>query len=140
MLKLKIISVGRMKEEWLKDAFNDYIKRLQPYVHIENIWAKDNAQLIEWTQKEKDYLCLDPSGRLFTSENLSAFFIQQWEKGGSRLIIVIGGAEGIPSDIKENKQLISLSPLTFTHQMTQLILIEQIYRTIEIQKGTSYHK
>lgn len=140
MLKLRIISVGKMKEEWLKQAFNDYMKRLQPYVQIESLWAKDNAQLVEWTQKEVQYLCLDPAGRLMTSEELSTFFTQQWEKGGSRLTIVIGGAEGLPLEIKQNRQLLSLSPLTFTHQITQLIFIEQIYRTIEIQKGSRYHK
>lgn len=140
MLKLKLLSVGKTKEKWLNDALNEYTKRLQPSVQIDSLWAKDNAQLIEWTLKETHYLCLDPAGRLFTSEEFATFLAQQWEKGGSRLTLVIGGAEGLPPEIKAKGILISLSPLTFTHQITRLVLIEQVYRTIEIQKGSHYHK
>jgi len=140
MLKLKILSVGKTKEKWLEEAFSEYVKRLNPSVQIECIWAKDTPQLVEWAQKEHSYLCLDPSGHLFTSEEFSRFLIQQWEKGGSRLTLMIGGAEGLPQEIKQKGSSISLSPLTFTHQITRLVLIEQIYRAIEIQKGSQYHK
>jgi 23S rRNA (pseudouridine1915-N3)-methyltransferase len=140
MLRLKILSVGKTKEKWLIEAFEEYIKRLKPFVQIECLWAKDSSQLIEWTQKESHYLCLDPSGRLYTSEELAHFLFQQWEKGGSRITLIIGGADGIPLELKQKGTLISLSPLTFTHQISRLVLIEQIYRTIEIQKGTNYHK
>lgn len=140
MIKLKILSIGKTKEKWLNDAFNEYVKRLSASVQIESAWAKDDAQLIEWAQKENFYLCLDPAGRLFTSEEFAHFLIQQWEKGGARLTLIIGGAEGLPAEIKQKGSLISLSPLTFTHQMTRLVLIEQIYRSIEIQKGSHYHK
>lgn len=140
MLKLKILSVGKTKEKWLDEAFNEYVKRLKPVVQIESLWAKDTAQLIEWAQKENHYLCLDPTGRLFTSEEWTDFLFQQFEKEGSRLTLIIGGAEGLPPEIKQQGILISLSPLTFTHQITRLILIEQIYRATEIQKGSHYHK
>lgn len=140
MLKLKIFSVGKTKEKWLDDAFNEYVKRLQHSVQIQCSWAKDNAQLVEWAQKEASYLGLDPAGRLFTSEELTQFLFQQWEKEGSRLTLIIGGAEGLPPEIKQQGNLISLSPLTFTHQITRLVLIEQIYRAVEIHKGSQYHK
>lgn len=140
MIKLKILSVGKTKEKWLNEAFNEYVQRLSASVQIESAWAKDDAQLIEWAQKENLALCLDPAGRLFTSEEFAHFLIQQWERGGSRLTLIIGGAEGLPAEIKEKGSLISLSPLTFTHQMTRLVLIEQIYRSVEIQKGSHYHK
>ncbi len=140
MLKLKILSVGKTKEKWLDDAIAEYTKRLQPYVQIDFLWAKDSVQLLEWVKKEKTPLCLDPEGRLFSSEELSAFLRQQWETAGARLTLIIGGAEGLPLQIKQGGILISLSPLTFTHQITRLVLIEQIYRAIEIQKGSSYHK
>ncbi len=140
MLKLKIISIGKTKEKWLEDAFQEYVKRLMPFVQVECQWAKDNVQLIEWAQKESFYICLDPHGHLFTSEEFSSFFMRKWEAGGSRLTLIIGGAEGLPSELKKQTNLISLSRLTFTHQITRLVLIEQIYRTIEIHKGTHYHK
>ncbi|MDP1880612.1 MAG: 23S rRNA (pseudouridine(1915)-N(3))-methyltransferase RlmH [Parachlamydiaceae bacterium] len=140
MYKLKIISIGKTKEKWLDEAVQEYLKRLKPYVQIETLWAKDNHQLIDWCQKENSFICLDPQGTLHTSESFSQFLIRKWEKEGSRLTLVIGGAEGLPQILKEKSQLISLSPLTFTHQMTRLILIEQIYRAIEIHRGSNYHK
>ena len=140
MLKLKILSIGKTKEKWLEEAVNDYTKRLKSTVQIEYLWAKDTPQLIEWARKESYYICLDPSGKLFSSEEFSQFLSEEWEKGGSRLTLLIGGAEGLPSEIKQKSLLISLSPLTFTHQITRLVLIEQIYRAIEIQKGSRYHK
>lgn len=140
MIKVKILSVGKTKEKWLNDAFNEYVKRLSTSVQIESVWAKDDDQLIEWAQKDNAYICLDPKGRLLTSEEFTHFLVQHWEKGGSRLTLIIGGAEGLPPEIKQRGTLISLSPLTFTHQITRLVLIEQIYRAIEIQKGSQYHK
>jgi len=140
MLKLKILSVGKTKEKWLDEAFNEYVKRLKPLVQIECLWAKDTAQLIDWAHKENDFLCLDPSGEQFTSEAFSSFLAQSWEKGGSRLTLLIGGAEGLPLELKLKGRCLSLSPLTFTHQLTRLIVIEQVYRALEIQKGSSYHK
>lgn len=140
MLKLKIISVGKIKEAWLETAIQDYLKRLRPFVLIEFIWAKDDQQLVELAKKEPLAICLDPAGMLMTSEQLSSFLEQSWEKGGSRLALVIGGAEGLPAELRKHFPLLSLSPLTLTHQITRLVLIEQIYRAIEIQKGSRYHK
>ena len=140
MLKLKILSVGKTKEKWLDDALREYLKRLKPVVQIECFWAKDTAQLCEWAQKEPSALCLDPRGRHFTSEEFSSFLVHAWEKERSRLTCIIGGAEGLPQDLKQNNTLISLSALTFTHQLTRLVLIEQVYRALEIQKGSQYHK
>lgn len=140
MLKLKILSIGKTKEAWLEEALNEYAKRLKPILAIEWIWAKDNPHLIELVNKEPLVICLDPAGSLMTSEQFAIFLNQSWEKGGSRLAMVIGGAEGLPSELKKKSALISLSPLTFTHQITRLVLIEQIYRATEIIKGSQYHK
>jgi 23S rRNA (pseudouridine1915-N3)-methyltransferase len=140
MLKLKIISVGKTKEKWLELALQEYLKRLQPVLHVDYVWAKNDVELIDYAQKEKEYLCLDPAGKKMTSNEFATFFMNKWEEWGSRLTIFIGGAEGLPAIIKKNHDLVSLSPLTFTHQITRLILIEQIYRAFEIAKGSQYHK
>ncbi len=140
MLKLKILSVGKTKEKWLDEAFGEYQKRLKPLMQVDCQWAKDSSQLLDWALKEPYLICLDPTGRLLSSEQFATLIEQSWDRGGSRLTIVIGGAEGLPLELKQNAQLISLSPLTFTHQITRLVLIEQIYRATEIQKGSNYHK
>ncbi|MCE2983712.1 MAG: 23S rRNA (pseudouridine(1915)-N(3))-methyltransferase RlmH [Parachlamydia sp.] len=140
MIKLKIFSVGKTKETWLDEAFREYEKRLRGVMQIECHWAKDSRQLEEWVLKESSPICLDPAGQLFTSEQFAAFIEEAWNLGGSRLTIIIGGAEGLPKSLKKNNRLISLSPLTFTHQITRLVLIEQVYRAIEIFKGSKYNK
>ena len=140
MIKIKLLSVGKTKEKWLSEAIEEYSKRLSAILQIESAWAKDDRQLIEWAHKEETILCLDPAGKLFTSRDFSALLSQKWEKGGSRLAFVIGGADGLPQELRTKEKLISLSPLTFTHQITRLVLIEQIYRATEIQRGSQYHK
>lgn len=140
MLKLKIISVGKTKEEWLELALDEYLKRLKPNVTIEFVWAKNDEQLLTLVEKEPAYICLDASGSLMSSEEFSKYLHQKFEQGGSRLAMVIGGPEGLPPKLKQHANCISLSRMTLTHQMVRLILLEQIYRAFEIAKGTKYHK
>jgi 23S rRNA (pseudouridine1915-N3)-methyltransferase len=140
MLKLKIISVGKTKETWLNDAIDEYKKRLSPVLQIEFILAKNDANLIEQLKNESQFVCLDSTGDMFTSEQFSKFVQDQFISNGSRLTLVIGGPEGLPNEIKKKSPLISLSLMTMTHQMVRLILLEQIYRAFEIAKGSKYHK
>ena len=141
MFKIKIFTIGKTKESWLSLANEEYHKRLKHQASIEWILCKGNDQLTELLEKESSWICLDPTGKTMTSQEFSLWFFKELEREGSRLNIVIGGAEGIPSSIKsKSKGLISLSKLTFTHQITRLILLEQIYRAFEIQKGSEYHK
>lgn len=140
MLKIKILSVGKTKEAWLDDALNEYMKRLQPIAAFEMVWAKNDKQLLELVGKEVHFVCLDAAGALMTSELFSSFLHEQLERNGSRLTLVIGGAEGLPPTLKKSAELISLSPMTLTHQVTRLVLLEQIYRAFEIAKGSRYHK
>lgn len=108
---------------------------------IEWVLVKNEEKLLELAQKEPLLLSLDPQGVSVTSEEFSRLFYTSLVKGGSRLAFVIGGPEGLPPKLKsKGPHLISLSPLTFTHQLTRLILMEQLYRALEIQKGSSYHK
>ena len=140
MLQLRILSIGKTKETWLEQAIEEYLKRLQNTLRVDFVWAKNNEQLLALANKESLLIGLDASGIAMSSEQFSRFFIKKFEEGGSRLTIVIGGAEGLPPALKHSLPLISLSPMTFTHQMARLILIEQAYRAIEIAKGSGYHK
>lgn len=141
MFKIKIYTIGKTKERWLEEALEEYTQRLKATLSIEWVLAKDDQKLLELAQKEPLLLCLDPKGVSVTSEEFSRLFYSSLIQGGSRLAFVIGGAEGLPAPLKQKgSRLISLSPLTFTHQLTRLILLEQIYRALEIQKNSSYHK
>jgi 23S rRNA (pseudouridine1915-N3)-methyltransferase len=141
MFRLRIFSLGKTKEQWLDDAIDEFCKRLQAVLKIEFVWVRSDEQLVQAVLKEPRFLCLDSTGIMRTSEQFSTFIMEQFEVGGSRLAIVIGGPEGLPPLLKKScKSLISFSPMTFTHQMVRLILVEQIYRAFEIERKSQYHK
>lgn len=141
MYKIKIFSIGKTKEPWLLEALSEYEKRLSPHMVIEWVLAKDNDQLTAFLGKESPPIVLSVDAKQLTSEEFSKTIFSTLEKLGSRLSFVIGGAEGIPPQILTKAlTTISFSKLTFTHQMIRLILLEQLYRASEIQKGSGYHK
>lgn len=141
MYRIKIFTIGKIKESWLEEALDEYTQRLKNHLVIEWILAKDLVELERRVEKEPYVLCLDPQGELLTSESFSKSLMQHLSASGSRLCFVIGGAEGVSQKIRiKAKTTLSLSLLTFTHQMTRLILLEQIYRAFEIDKGSPYHK
>lgn len=149
-MEIKIRIVGRKNgaEQWLEDAYVQYEKRLRSSnLDVSTVWHKHDEDITKNVEKDSEkghsVVLLDPNGGLKTSEELSTCIYTWLDKGGSRLTFVIGGAEGLPSELKYATRpfpKLSLSPLTFTHQMTRTILMEQIYRASEIQKGTGYHK
>lgn len=137
MYKVKIITIARK----IYEGVDEYEKRLKGKVILDWGLAKTEKQLIEWSLKEPFLILLDPAGTLLSSEKFSEKLVDLFTKHNSRLTFVIGGAPGIPAEIKKQSHFSwSLSPLTFTHQMTQLILVEQIYRALEIDRGSAYHK
>lgn len=141
MYNFKIITVGKIKEKWLDRALEDYQKRLSNIASFEWILTKNDDQLLKLCEKEKYFVCLDICGIKISSENFSTTLLKILEKQGSNLTFVIGGAEGLSDSIKSKAALsISLSELTFTHQLVRLILLEQIYRAFEIDRGSPYHK
>lgn len=157
-LQVTIRIVGRKTSEpWLEEACDMYARRLQPStLDVATVWHKNDAALLKGVATDYDkrdtVVLLDPGSAstpamMLTSERLADKVYQWLEEGGSRLVFVIGGAEGLPAELKYNKYnrnnkpiLLSLSPLTFTHQFARLVLMEQIYRASEIRKGSGYHK
>lgn len=140
MYKIRIYSIGKTKEEWLETAIAEYLKRLQKTAVIEFILAKNDEQLVGLVEKEDAVICLDALGQMMDSEKFSFYLVKQLETHGARLAFVIGRAEGLPPVLKKRHPLLSFSLMTFTHQVIRLILVEQVYRAIEIDKGSRYHK
>lgn len=139
MIRIKIISPGKIRETWLNEAIQEYLKRLTPIAEFDLIFPKDEKTFAKLLSEEKNCIYLDPAGKIFTSEAFSSYFLKSVEKGGSSITFAIGGAEGFPKGTVTG-QTLSLSPMTFTHQMTRLLLIEQIFRAFEIDRGSNYHK
>lgn len=140
MIKIKIISTGKFKEEWLRLAIDEYQKRLSPWMQFEWVIFKSEEELYKEAQKEKNLISLSPDGKMYDSEEFSQVFMELIEKNQSRLTLLIGGAFGIPKEILKKTPSFSLSKLTWSHQTVRLLIMEQLYRAYEIQKGSSYHK
>ena len=140
--RVKIYSVGKegRDEPWITTAINEYTKRLRGTLEVECVWVRDDAALLKQARGAGSVIALDPLGKTCTSEEFSELLFAAIERGGSRLSFIIGGAEGLPKEVRADATLVSLSRLTFTHQMARLILAEQIYRATEIRKGSGYHK
>jgi 23S rRNA (pseudouridine1915-N3)-methyltransferase len=138
MFKVKVITQGKVKESWLNEALSEYEKRLTGKMQIEWILVDKSKDLEERALKEPHLIALDVKGKYLTSEQFSQSLFSEM---GLRPCFVIGGFDGLsPAIITHAKNRISLSPMTFTHQMVRLILIEQLYRALEIEQGSSYHK
>ena len=138
MFKVKVIIQGKAKESWLGAALAEYEKRLTGKMDIEWVLVNKFRELEEKALKEPNLIALDVKGEYLTSEQFSLVLFSKW---GARPCFVIGGAEGLGVAVLQNaKHRLSLSPLTFTHQMARLILVEQLYRALEIEEGSAYHK
>ena len=134
--KVKIFSIGKHKKTWLETGLKEYEKRLTANMKIEWHFFKKDEDLEKALLKEKTYHCLDPNGKMYTSEEFSSFVLSS-----SSTSFVIGGPLGLPDKIKAPAAtLIGLSHMTFSHQNVRLILLEQLYRAVEISKGSEYHK
>lgn len=138
MFKVKIITTGKCKEEWLAKALLDYEKRLFPKMKIEWVLTTTEKALKEKVLKESSWIALDLAGTSLKSEELSLRLFSSW---GLKPVFVIGGADGLDEEIRKKASFRwSLSSLTFTHQIVRLLLVEQLYRALEIEAGSSYHK
>ncbi|MCB5278533.1 MAG: 23S rRNA (pseudouridine(1915)-N(3))-methyltransferase RlmH [Candidatus Cloacimonetes bacterium] len=153
-MNIKIIQLGKDKDNWLKEAIAEYTKRLQPFCKLEiyqlqdvsikdtgnvNAVIEQEAQLVLAKIKPTDFMILlDEKGTEKTSLEFAEFLISiSYIK---HIVFVIGGVYGSSVLLKKSAKLcLSLSRLTFTHRMSRLILIEQIYRAMMISHGRRYH-
>ena len=142
-LTVNIVIVGRKNggDNWISDGCDEYEKRLTNSLHLQTCFVKTDAELVKYAGSAKGVvLALDESGKECTSTEFSKLVFNSLEEGGARLTFLIGGFAGLPTEIKSTHKLVSLSKMTWTHQMARLLLSEQIYRAAEIHKGSAYHK
>lgn len=150
---IKIITVGSIKEKYLKDAIEEYTKRLSKYTNLEIIEVKDEGlvekqkTLILEEEKilkhinDRDYIItLEIEGKELTSEEF-AKKIDKISFETSNITFIIGGSYGLSDNIKRKSRWhLSFSKMTFPHQLFRVILLEQIYRAYKINNNESYHK
>ena len=131
--RLSINAIGKIKKDWIREGINQYKKRMPDLLINESkSFNIDNIRV------NNIIICLTEEGQLFNSIELTSLLLNFKNK---KINFLIGDADGIPSDIKNKSHLLlSLSPLTFPHELARLILIEQIYRAISISNGSPYHR
>ena len=150
---IKIICVGKLKEQYLKDACSEYTKRLSKYTKIEIVEVMDSnidngiislekeRDLILKNIKEKDYIItLEIEGEELSSKDFSSK-LDKIMISNSNIVFIIGGSYGIHKDIKIKSNLrLSFSKLTFPHQLFRVMLLEQFFRSYKILNNERYHK
>lgn len=144
---IKILCVGKIKERYLQDLINDYLKRISKYHKIEIIELKDDSNYLKETSnllehiKSSDYnIALDIKGKMIKSEEFASI-IDKTFLTNSTITFIIGGSLGLNEEIKNKcQQIISFSHLTFPHGLFRGILLEQIYRSFKILNNEAYHK
>ncbi len=159
-MKIKIVTVGKLKEKYLKDGIAEYTKRISRFAKLEMIELADektpdkaseieNQKILETEGTrilskvgERDFvLVLAIEGKTFSSEEFSKQLEEASIKGYSTLTFIIGGSLGLAPSVKNRANLsVSFGRLTLPHQLMRLVLVEQIYRAFTIQQGSPYHK
>ena len=155
-MKILFLVIGKTDETYLDTGINKFIKRLEHYVPFEMKVIPDikNRKTLSEEQQKKaegdlilsqlapgdDLILLDENGKTFSSVAFSQWIEKQMNVGGKRIIFVVGGPYGFSKDVyAKAKFKISLSEMTFSHQMIRLIFVEQLYRAFTIIKGEPYH-
>ena len=135
MLNIKLVVVGKLKEKFHKEEVNEYLKRLSKYakvsiIEVEEEKIKDNSSL-----KENEQILI------ISSEEFAKKLNDLPSNNYSTISFVIGGSLGVSEALRNRSNFkLKLSPMTFTHQMTRIIILEQIYRAFKINNNETYHK
>ena len=159
-MKITIITVGKIKEKYLKDAISEYTKRLSKYCKLdsievvdektpdnasevveEQIRAKEAERILKHIKDDAYIFTLEINGKQLKSEELADKIEKLGVQGTSHIVFVIGGSIGLGKDVlAKSNYALSFSKMTFPHQLMRVILLEQIYRSYRIINGEPYHK
>ncbi len=159
-MKITIITVGKLKEKYLKDAISEYCKRLSRYCKLEVIEVADEKtpdqagegmetmirekeaeRILKYIREDAYVVTLEIKGKQLTSEELAEKIDRLGVQGKSHIQFVIGGSIGLGGTVlNRSDYALSFSRMTFPHQLMRVILLEQIYRSYRIINGEPYHK
>ena len=158
-MKFTFLTIGKIKEKWMSQGIDEYLKRLSPIAKVEilspdeekmpenpspalkeKVMEKEGEKLLKYLKDEDFLILLDLKGKPVTSEELADILRKKMVSGTSHFFFMIGGPYGNGENIRKRANLkISISAMTFTHQMARLILAEQVYRAMKIIRHEPYH-
>lgn len=159
-MKIKLVTVGKVKESFYRDAIAEYVKRLSKFCNTEiievedertpdkaseteneKILSKEGDRILSKIKDNEFLITLEIEGKRFTSEALAGKISEICISGFNAITFVIGGSLGLDNRIKRKSNLaLSFSDFTFPHQLMRVILLEQVYRAFKINAGEPYHK
>ena len=160
LMKITLITVGKIKEKYLKDAIAEYSKRLSRYCKLEIVEVadektpdnasdtvedairdKEGERILKYIKEDAYVITLEIAGKMLTSEEMAEKIEKLGVQGTSHIIFIIGGSIGLGKEIlKRSDYALSFSKMTFPHQLMRVILLEQIYRSYRIMNHEPYHK
>ncbi|MFD0050659.1 23S rRNA (pseudouridine(1915)-N(3))-methyltransferase RlmH [Actinomycetes bacterium NPDC127524] len=159
-MNISIVTVGKLKEKYLKQGIDEYLKRLSAYakveiielpdekapetlseVEMEQIKEKEGERILQKISSDAHVIALAIQGKMKSSEDLAETLDKLATYGKSKVAFVIGGSLGLSKEVLQRAdESLSFSKMTFPHQLMRLILVEQIYRAFRINRGEPYHK
>ena len=159
-MKITLITVGKIKEKYLKDAIAEYSKRLSKYCKLEvievadektpdqaseneeqQIRKKEGERILRYVKEDAYVITLEIGGTMLDSVAFAKKIETLGVQGKSHIIFIIGGSIGLGEDVlKRSDYGLSFSKMTFPHQLMRVILLEQVYRSYRIIEGAPYHK
>ncbi|WP_274654885.1 23S rRNA (pseudouridine(1915)-N(3))-methyltransferase RlmH [Paenibacillus humicola] len=159
-MQIQIAAVGKLKEKYLAQGIAEYAKRLGPYVKLTltevpdekapetmsaaeeaSVREREGERLLAQLKPEAHVIALALDGELWSSEDLAAALDRLATYGHSHVAFVIGGSTGLaPAVLSRAQQKLSFGRMTLPHQLMRLVLIEQVYRAVKINRGEPYHK
>ncbi len=158
-MRITIVTAGKIKEKYLTAGINEFLKRLGPFANVKIIeineekmkdnpseaekqqtLAQEGQRLLKQVPEGSYLIVLDVYGQQLSSEKLAEKIQSLGLQGKSNITFLIGGAFGLSQEVRQAADFrLSFSPMTFTHQMIRLLLVEQIYRAFKINRGEKYH-
>jgi len=156
-MKIKIIAAGKIKENFLKEGIDEFLKRLTPYANIEiielptveikdenlasKVLDREAERILAHIKPNSYVITLEIQGKQLSSEEFAQKLNEVMTSGAGELVFVIGSSCGLSPIVSDRADFkLSFSKMTFLHQFARLILVEQIYRGFKILKGETYHK
>ncbi|KXL51823.1 ribosomal RNA large subunit methyltransferase H [Anaerotignum neopropionicum] len=159
-MKVTIVCVGKLKEQYWRGAVEEYSKRLGRYMKLEvtelldekapetmspaqedEVRQKEGLRILKAVKDDAFAVALAIEGKSLSSEALADFMAERAVRGVSHMVFIIGGSLGLSPEVMERADFsLSFSPMTFPHQMMRVILLEQIYRAVKINRKEPYHK
>lgn len=158
-MKFHVVCIGKLKESYLREGVAEFIKRMRPYGGItitelneskigdkpsdterKQVVKEEGQRLLKVVPKSAYTVLLDVYGKTMSSETMASMISKLEVDGISDMAFIIGGAFGVSDELRQSvKYKLSFSPMTFTHQMVRLLLVEQIYRSVKINRNEPYH-